>query len=201
MIESKLISKALFTDKSFNNLEELKDHVGIKSYASMDQTHSNKIISAKKSGNYKSDGIFTSKKNLGLIVKTADCMPIFLKDKTSIGAVHVGWKGIKNKIIINALKNFNLNELLMSVGPHAQSCCYEVKEDVSKYLYEYIDKREGKEYLHMSQSLIDLSNKIGFKIEETSLSLSVIFLIFILEKVIISDNVNARNKLNCLSNP
>ena len=169
MIESKLISKALFTDKSFNNLEELKDHVGIKSYASMDQTHSNKIISAKKSGNYKSDGIFTSKKNLGLIVKTADCMPIFLKDKTSIGAVHVGWKGIKNKIIINALKNFNLNELLMSVGPHAQSCCYEVKEDVSKYLYEYIDKRERKEYLHMSQSLIDLSNKIGFKIEISSI--------------------------------
>ena len=169
MIESKLISKALFTDKSFNNLEELKDHVGIKFYASMDQTHSNKIISAKKSGNYKSDGIFTSKKNLGLIVKTADCMPIFLKDKTSIGAVHVGWKGIKNKIIINALKNFNLNELLMSVGPHAQSCCYEVKEDVSKYLYEYIDKREGKEYLNMSQSLIDLSNKIGFKIEVSSI--------------------------------
>ena len=137
--------------------------------ASMDQTHSNKIMSAKKSGTYKSDGIFTSRKNLGLVVKTADCMPIFLKDKTNIAAVHVGWRGIKNKIINNALKNFNLNQLLMSVGPHAQSCCYEVKEDVSKYLYEYIDKREGKEYLHMSQSLIDLSNKIGFKIEVSSI--------------------------------
>ena len=169
MIESKLISKALFADKSFNSLEELKVHIGIKSCASMNQTHSNKIISAKKSGTYKSDGIFTLKKNLGLVVKTADCMPIFLKDKTSIGAVHIGWRGIKNKIINNALKNFNLNELLMSIGPHAQSCCYEVKDDVSKYLYEYIDKREGKEYLNMSQSLIDLSNKIGFKLEVSSI--------------------------------
>jgi copper oxidase (laccase) domain-containing protein len=57
----------------------------------------------------------------------------------------------------------------MSVGPHAQSCCYEVKDDVSKYLYRYIDKREGKEYLNMAQSLRDMSNKIGFKIEVSSI--------------------------------
>jgi len=169
MIESKLIPKALFTDKSFNNLDELLVQIGLKSYASMEQTHSNKIIHAKKPGTYKSDGIFTSSKNLGLVVKTADCMPILLKDKNNIGVVHIGWKGVKNKIINNALKNFNLNELLMSVGPHAQSCCYEVKDDVSKYLYKYIDKREGKEYLNMAQSLRDISNKIGFKIEFSSI--------------------------------
>ena len=145
MIESKLISKALFTDKSFNNLEEVMVQIGVKSYAFMEQTHSNKITHAKKSGIYKSDGIFTLNKDLGLVVKTADCMPIFLKDKNSIGVVHVGWRGVKNKIVNNALKNFNLNELLMSVGPHAQSCCYEVKEDVSKYclLYTSPSPRDG----------------------------------------------------------
>ena len=165
MIESKLISKALFTDKSSINLEELLVQRGVKSYASMEQTHSNTIIHAKKSGIYKSDGIFTSSKNLGLVVKTGDCMPILLKDKKSIGVVHVGWRGVKNKIINNAIKHFNLSELLMSVGPHAQSCCYEVKEDVSKYLYKYIDIREGKKYLDMSQSLKELSNETGFQIE------------------------------------
>ena len=169
MIESKLISKALFTDKSFNNLEELLVQIGVKSYASMEQTHSNKVIHAKKSGIYKSDGIYTSSKNLGLVVKTADCMPIFLKDKKSIGAVHVGWRGVKNKIINNALKNFKLSELNISVGPHAQSCCYEVKEDVSTDLYQYIDKRKGKDYLNMSQSLRDLSKKFGFEIEVSSI--------------------------------
>jgi len=169
MIESKLISKALFTDKSFNNLEELLVQIGVKPYASMEQTHSNRITHAQKPGTYNSDGIFTSSKNLGLVVKTADCMPILLKDKNNIGVVHIGWRGVKNKIIINALKNFNLNELLMSVGPHAQSCCYEVKDDVSKYLYKYIDKREGKEYLNMAQSLRDISNKVGFKIEFSSI--------------------------------
>jgi copper oxidase (laccase) domain-containing protein len=57
----------------------------------------------------------------------------------------------------------------MSVGPHAQSCCYEVKEDVSKYLYKYIDIREGKEYLDMSQSLKELSNETGFQIEVSTI--------------------------------
>ena len=96
MIESKLISKALFTDKSFNNLEELLVQIGIKSYASMQQTHSNKVAHAKKLGTYKSDGIFTSSKNLCLVVKTADCMPILLKDGNNIGAVHIGWRGVRH---------------------------------------------------------------------------------------------------------
>ena len=169
MIESKLISKALFTDKSFNNLEELLVQIGVKSHALMEQTHSDKVVHANEAGIYNSDGIITSNKNLGLVVRTADCIPILLKDDINIGAVHVGWRGVKNKIINNAIKHFNLSELLMSVGPHAQSCCYEVKEDVSKYLYKYINTRKGKKYLDMSQSLKDLSNEIGFQIEVSTI--------------------------------
>ena len=52
MIESKLISKALFTDKSFNNLEELLDQIGVKSHALMEQTHSDKVVHANEAGIY-----------------------------------------------------------------------------------------------------------------------------------------------------
>ena len=165
MIESKLISNSIFTDISFNNLEELLVQTRVKSHALMNQTHSDKVIHVKQAGSYKSDGIFTSNKNLGLVVRTADCMPVLIKDNSHIGAVHIGWRGVKNKIIDNAIRHFKLSDLLMSVGPHAQSCCYEVKEDVSKYLYKYINTRKGKKFLDMSQSLKDLSNEIGFQIE------------------------------------
>ena len=57
MIESKLISKALFTDKSFNNLEELLVQIGVKSHALMEQTHSDKVVHANEAGIYNSDGI------------------------------------------------------------------------------------------------------------------------------------------------
>tara|TARA_Y100000741_G_C18050608_1_gene476238 strand:+ start:22 stop:609 length:588 start_codon:yes stop_codon:yes gene_type:complete len=169
MIESKLISNSIFTDISFNNLEELLVQTRVKSHALMDQTHSDKVIHVKEAGSYKSDGIFTSNKNLGLVVRTADCMPVLIKDNSNIGAVHIGWRGVKNKIINNAIRHFKLSDLLMSVGPHAQSCCYEVKEDVNKYLYKYINTRKGKKYLDMSQSLKDLSNEIGFQIEVSTI--------------------------------
>ena len=106
MIESKLISKALFTDKTFTSLDNLIVEIGINSYASMKQTHSDKVVQINKAGNYDSDGILTSTKNLGLVVKTADCLPILLEDDISIGAVHAGWRGVKNNIVKKALKHF-----------------------------------------------------------------------------------------------
>ena len=169
MIESKLISKALFTDKTFTNLDNLLVEIGINSYASMKQTHSDKVVQINKAGSFESDGIITSTKNLGLVVKTADCLPILLEDDINIGAVHAGWRGVKNNIVENALRHFKSSQLRMSVGPHAQSCCYEVQEDVTKYLYKYIETREGKDYLNMSQRLIELSNKFGFQIEISSI--------------------------------
>jgi len=40
MIESKLIPNAFFSDKSVESVDNLKDIVGIKFIASMNQTHS-----------------------------------------------------------------------------------------------------------------------------------------------------------------
>mgnify|MGYP001157569054 FL=1 len=169
MIKSKLISKAIFTDKSISTLNQLVDYTGIDSFAFMDQTHSNIVINASKAGIFKSDGLLTYKSNLGLLVSTADCMPILLKDNKKIGAVHSGWRGVKNKILEKTIQSFELNSLFISVGPHAQLCCYEVKNDVSKYFESYTEKRDGKTYLSLSESLKELSKKCGFRIEVSSI--------------------------------
>lgn len=169
MIKSKLISKAIFTDKSISSLNQLVNYTGVDSLAFMEQTHSNIVVNASKAGIFKSDGVLTSKPNLGLVVSTADCMPILLKDNKKIGAVHSGWKGVKNKILEKTIQSFELNSLLISVGPHAQLCCYEVKNDVSKYFESYIEKRDGKTYLSLSKSLKELSKKHGFRIEVSSI--------------------------------
>lgn len=41
------------------------------------------------------DGLCTNKKGLGLIIKTADCQPVLVADKsgTHIMALHIGWRG------------------------------------------------------------------------------------------------------------
>ena len=156
MIESKLIPKALFSDKSVKSVNNLKDYAGIEYIASMNQTHSDVVTFVKSSEVYNSDG-------------TADCMPILLSDKKRIGAIHSGWRGLKNNILEKAIKKFDVNELSISIGPHAQSCCYEVKEDVKKYFNDYTELRDGMFFLNMSKVLKDLSEKEGFQIEVSSI--------------------------------
>ena len=169
MIESKLIPKALFFDKSVRSVINLKDYAGIEYIASMNQTHSDVVTFVQSSRVYDSDGIYTEKAKLGLVVQTADCMPILLSDKKRIGAIHSGWRGLKKNIVKKAIKKFDINQLSISIGPHAQSCCYEIKEDVKKYFNDYTELRDGVFFLNMSQVLKDLSKEEGFQIEVSSI--------------------------------
>ena len=169
MIESKLIPKALFSDKSVKSVNNLKDSVGIEYIASMNQTHSDVVTFVESSEVYDSDGIYTEKPKLGLVVQTADCMPILLSDKKRIGAIHSGWRGLKNNIVKKAIKKFDVNQLLISIGPHAQSCCYEIKNDIKQYFNDYTELRDKVFYLNMSQILKDLSEEEGFQIEVSSI--------------------------------
>lgn len=54
------------------------------------------------------DGMMTSKKGLGLMVKTADCQPLFVADETGscVMALHVGWKGNRAGFPQLAIKEF-----------------------------------------------------------------------------------------------
>ena len=169
MIESKLIPNAFFSDKSVKSVNNLKDNVGIRFIASMNQTHSDVVSFVKSPRVYDSDGIYTEKPKLGLVVQTADCMPILLNDKKRIGAIHSGWRGLKNNIVEKAIKKFNVNQLSISIGPHAQSCCYEIKEDVKKYFNDYTEVRDDMFFLNMSQVLKDLSEEKGFQLEISSI--------------------------------
>ena len=169
MIESKLIPNALFSDKSVKSVDNIKEFADIKFIASMNQTHSDVVTFVESSRIYNSDGIYTEKLKLGLVVQTADCMPILLSDKKRIGAIHSGWRGLKNNIVKKAIKKFDISQLSISIGPHAQSCCYEVKEDVKKYFNDYTEFRDGMFFLNMSQVLKHLSKEEGFQLEVSSI--------------------------------
>ena len=105
MIHSKLISNAQFNDSyDLDNSDDLE-------IASMEQSHSDVSIEVDTTGTYKADGLITNKKKLALVVKTADCMPVIITDEKKIGIVHIGWKGLENKIFHKTILNFNLSKL------------------------------------------------------------------------------------------
>ena len=83
---------------------------------------------------WRGDGIITTSGTLVPVVTVADCLPIYLYDKKTgcRGVVHSGWKG--TGIIAAALElagqhyGAKVSDFSIVIGPHVQSCCYQVEE-------------------------------------------------------------------------
>lgn len=84
------------------------------------------------------DGLITNVKGVGLMIKAADCVPVFLYDSEhrAIGLVHAGWRGTSRGIVKAAIKAFAENygtspdALIAGVGPGIGKCCFAVGEEV-----------------------------------------------------------------------
>ncbi len=102
----------------------------------MNQIHSSKIL-IEESG--EGDAIITKRKGRLLVVKTADCLPILIRniENTLVGAIHAGWKGLCSGIIpeaVSTLKRlgFPPKTLEAALGPSIGPCCYEVGKEVPR---------------------------------------------------------------------
>jgi len=159
MIHSKLISNG-----QFNNASDIGKISGLK-IASMEQSHSDIFLEVDKPGIYKADALITNKKNLRLVVKTADCMPVLISDSKKIGVIHIGWKGLENKIFYKTISKFDLLNLKVSIGPHAQKCCYEVKQDLASKFSEHCIKKENKIFLDLTKEIKEYCNTNDIELE------------------------------------
>lgn len=94
------------------------------------------------------DGLITNRRNVALIVYTADCVPILLYDpsKQVIGAVHSGWRGTVQNIVGNAVHLMNREfgclqeDIMAAIGPCISKCCFETRKDVPDALYAALGK-------------------------------------------------------------
>tara|TARA_B100000131_G_C17812603_1_gene490289 strand:- start:75 stop:653 length:579 start_codon:yes stop_codon:yes gene_type:complete len=163
MIQSQLIPNAHF-DEALSS--ENSDEIDSLDMCFMEQSHSDIFIEVDKPGKYKADALITRNKRLALVVLTADCLPVLISDDEKIGVIHIGWKGLENRIFYKTISNFNLEKLKVSIGPHAQKCCYEVKEDLESKFRKYCLKKENKIYLDLSKDIKEFcgDNKIDIEI-------------------------------------
>tara|TARA_X000001036_G_C20653242_1_gene795882 strand:+ start:1019 stop:1687 length:669 start_codon:yes stop_codon:yes gene_type:complete len=138
--------------------------------ADVNQVHSNKILIVDKSGNYgDADGIITSPlDNLVLLIKTADCIPIFIYDNITrnYGIVHAGWRGVKKKIHLKAIEKFiglgsHKNNLNFVMGPSIKACCYEVGAEMLDYFGTSVIEKNGSFFLDLNKSVTSDFVNIG----------------------------------------
>lgn len=135
-------------DKIFEEILESQNSKG-KKIVPIELIHSKIVVEAKNYGNTKNiqaDGIVTKNRNLIPAVTVADCVPIFLYDtKTgAFGVFHSGWKG--TGIAENGVKKMaelygsKPENICAAIGPHIQSCCYNIDEERAKYFIENFGK-------------------------------------------------------------
>ena len=126
------------TAEGIKNLKELKKWFNLKEIGFLDQIHSDSIY-IYDGEIHQGDGIITNKKDIGIGIFTADCVPVLMYDekKQIIAAVHSGWKGTLSKITSSAIDRMidkygsNPEDITALIGPHNRVCCYEVGKEVA----------------------------------------------------------------------
>lgn len=111
--------------------------------AQVDQVHGTAVIEvgstiADADTQVQADGMWSDSPDVVLAVKAADCAPIWFADVASprFALVHAGWRGVAGGIIASTLDSLraqgtDVMALTVAVGPHLQSCCFEVGPEVA----------------------------------------------------------------------
>lgn len=145
-----LVTKTNFGDVRFIDKKEISNRLSInnKILISGKQVHSDNVVSVFDDSIFyfdNTDGFITNNKNIALMCKFADCLPItFIDIKNNVfGIVHSGWMGSNQAIILKATEklkqNFNsdLKNIKFMFGPAISKYNYEVKND---FLIKFKDK-------------------------------------------------------------
>ncbi len=145
----------------------------------LDQVHGDEILTVDSVPETESevygsgDGLITSLKNVVLVIRTADCVPVIIADEKNrvLGAVHSGWRSTRENITgkcIEKMKSLYSSDpgklkvfILPSIGP-AQ---YEVSEDVAVFFPEDRLERDGKIYVDLWSNIERSASEAGVKPE------------------------------------
>lgn len=128
--------------------ERIKNFYPFFSFIRIKQTHSDIIINSIKPEDdlfYIGDAHWTEHKQLGLLISTADCLPIFLEDPIThkVAGIHAGWRGVAQKIVSKTLKQMdlsNFSHIQVYIGPHIQKESFEIDQPVLDEILKSLDK-------------------------------------------------------------
>lgn len=108
--------------------------------AGVNQVHGKSVVRmpAGSKSSVDADGMWSDAPRVVLAVKAADCAPVWLADEASkrFALVHAGWRGVWEGVLASAVEALvaagTAPEILtVAIGPHLQSCCFEVGPDVA----------------------------------------------------------------------
>ena len=93
------------------------------------------------------DALVTGIPGITLAVMVADCIPLLLKSRESVAAVHVGRRGLVNEITrktLSLMRDMGSSQITAIIGPAICGTCYEVSEEIHSVvttLHPFADSR------------------------------------------------------------
>lgn len=123
--------------KAENHRLLLADFADGAPYADLYQVHGNTVVDAECGARPEADGIVTTERDLVLLVRTADCVPVLFADEAAgvIGAAHAGRKGMAAGVVpatIARMRALGATRISAWVGPHVCGKCYEVPAEMQE---------------------------------------------------------------------
>jgi len=165
-------------DNSIDSYKKLvNEHSGIpeNNIYLLNQVHGGLVLDADSySGDETrdADGLFTASRGKVLVIKTGDCMPVFLWSGTRplVAAIHAGWRGMTAEITENFIQQYP-DIWQAYAGPCISMEQYEVESDVtSKFLQGdpgvALSDKPGKYHFGLVEHLHDsLEKKYNVELE------------------------------------
>ena len=124
---------------------------------SVEQVHGASIASAELRGSPElviagCDGLVTSAPHVALTIRTADCLPIALWDRTRrvVALVHAGWRGLfrglPRRCVWRLREQYGsaAEDLHVAIGPAIHACCYEVGREFPSVFGAFSRQRSGR---------------------------------------------------------
>lgn len=145
----------------------------------MNQVHGDEIviINSVSSDTPTCDGLITTKPSVPLAVMVADCIPLLLVSKESVGAIHVGRAGLVNRIALKAIhtmRSLGAIDIHAILGPSICGACYEVpfemqQEVMQEHPLAYATTRKGTPALNLPKALIADLVSVGVSYEASDI--------------------------------
>jgi hypothetical protein len=136
------------------------------------QVHGDRVVFASHDSlgeREEADAVLTDQPDLPIVVRTADCLPVYLYDARhrAIGVAHCGWRSTQKHILkktIDLMHKFyrtQAGDLKVALGPALRSCHYEVGNEFLEFFPEQTQKRDGKIFFDLIKANRTQLNEAG----------------------------------------